>query len=645
MYQMSEQDHNNARLKTRPTIIYNLTQLPFDKSSSKLESIDYRSIRIIIEDFNKTPIDVGSLLYTKRICDPKISVNYHEKHHQHDLVDIASYKVSREVSIERLLEQLYIEKAVIGLRASTLGMRLINTRRFIEWCDNNGFEDVLDSIKSAHFALSEFIQSISHEIRIYDKSIDRGISVTTGSQRQRVAIWFLKVAFDVNEKILTQGLRLIVQSSSSVNSTEPPTNYNAGKALALGYKLFIGFHELVIYKKRFPYQLALPEESVWVFPGQLPLRTQLTKKLLTPPKHYDYEKGKIVKKYSHYSNYVRLLERHNRNTNIYSRKKFANWAINSFITLFIAVTGMNVNQLINLYWNDNFEVNKELQGFTCIKYRARNKVCEFKITSKFTKLFMKYLELRKYLLEGASYDYLFISYDNQYNTIGQINRNIITQFYSRFIHNYIDPNFPSISPRQWRAFKNNEIIRKYDLVTAAALLQHSVKTNIKNYQEGNDTQLAREFGKFFDNLSSIVITSNRNEVKQLSSPSGNCCDYGKPAPIEESPTMILPKCDTPQGCLFCNKYIIHTDEKDIRKLLSLKYIIIESAPLADSNTHFNKLYGSLLKRIDLLLSFMKETKNSTTPLIQKIEREVFELEKLDTYWASKLDILVKVGAL
>lgn len=91
-----------------------------------------------------------------------------------------------------------------------------------------------------------------------------------------------------------------------------------------------------------------------------------------------------------------------------SRWRLASQASNVYLISFLAATGMNWSQAINLSWSDHdFEVEATKQGFRTIKWRAGGKLVSFELPVASLPAFKRFLELRRFLLQGRSYDHLF----------------------------------------------------------------------------------------------------------------------------------------------------------------------------------------------------------------------------------------------
>lgn len=78
--------------------------------------------------------------------------------------------------------------------------------------------------------------------------------------------------------------------------------------------------------------------------------------------------------------------------------------------MFIASTGLNLTTALSLRWSDNYLFKEKSQGIreVVVKPRANYNETPFSITAVFKPLLLKYLALRKYILNGRDSDYLFV---------------------------------------------------------------------------------------------------------------------------------------------------------------------------------------------------------------------------------------------
>ena len=91
---------------------------------------------------------------------------------------------------------------------------------------------------------------------------------------------------------------------------------------------------------------------------------------------------------------------------------------------------------------------------------------------------------------------------------------------------------------------------------------------------------------------------------------------------------------------FCQHYAVHADEEDLRKLLSFNYVIEQTRALAASDKHFSDLFGEVLRKIEIVTLAIMETQKISSDICDRIRVEVFEHEKLSSYWLRKLEMLI-----
>jgi integrase len=334
------------------------------------------------------------------------------------------------------------------------------------------------------------------------------------------------------------------------------------------------------------------------------------------------------------------LEKANMNPNHYFRRSRAVTASSAFFQLFLANTGMNLEEAVTLTWHDDFKIVIERQGFRKIKSRAGYKTMSFEIQAKFITSFKKYLKLRNYLLENETCDLLFFSRGRTFKEKPARLPNSFTTNFTRTLRG-IDPLIPNFGPRQWRANKSDWLVRNYDHTTAASILQNKESTLLKHYAAGSESKAIEEMGSFFEQLS-ILKRKDKSPSKFLDTGVGGCSNYGHAQPAELN-TPIQPNCQQPEGCLFCQHYFLHSDETDARKLISCRYCIYQTAQLSASPDHFDSIFAPVLIRIEQILGEIKKLGKSEAGMIDRVITEVEEDENLSPYWENKLQMLLELG--
>jgi len=110
---------------------------------------------------------------------------------------------------------------------------------------------------------------------------------------------------------------------------------------------------------------------------------------------------------------------------------------------------------------------------------------------------------------------------------------------------------------------------------------------------------------------------------------GVCTSFGSPHQSVEA--SIASDCRRAEGCLFCDKFRVHADRRDTRKLLSCRYCIEQTAHLAESEEQFNRLFGPIFERIKIILA---EIERRQPGIVAPIEHEI-QAGELDPFWARK----------
>jgi hypothetical protein len=141
---------------------------------------------------------------------------------------------------------------------------------------------------------------------------------------------------------------------------------------------------------------------------------------------------------------------------------------------------------------------------------------------------------------------------------------------------------------------------------------------------------------FFARIANLVVNKRKPIVRGTDLAVGACASFGAPHPVEGN-VPAIPDCRRPEGCLFCDKFRVHADERDTRKLLSCRYCIQQTSHLAASEEQFQRLFNPILGRIQAILD---EVDRREAGMVERVRREVEEEGELDPYWAGKLEMLM-----
>lgn len=593
--------------------------------------------------------NIGSLCYLKRNkeTDSKKERN----------VDTDSFYSARVPQIRKIITLIENKYAYSGLRPATLHDKINRFIVFIEWADAHGQHLVLDNVDAGRLAARGYVAHIRERVAMNE------ISQISGAHQQWASVDFLGEYFGVDNFL--RGLNLLYRNPSHQTPTPPPSQDATKKVYAMCECLFTGYTELVLDKKTFPYKLEMPEyldwakDGLWLFPINIGFMTPyalMNQSALT--NHlwaYNFKEGRLatiaelqeIDLISDRCNAsLRKTIRHaqikidsaNTNPRDIRRLLAGQQALNIFIVMFLAQTGMNWAQIENQQWLSDYEVGAERQGFRSIKPRAGNREVYFELPIQFMPVFRRFLELRQYLLNGRTYDLLFFGFGFNLTTgRPQKIKDIMGSTFKSLRR--IDPNLPTIKSRQWRAALSDWLIRNTSPSTTAMILQNTEKTVLASYSTGTESSQIEELTEFFDNVST-VLSKNHVIDKTSNLAIGVCSSQGEPHQISINPP-VQPDCKKVEGCFFCDKFKVHADEKDARKLLSCRYFLTQTSVRFNSREQFNLVVGPVIGRID---SILKEVNLKDGELVPRVTREVEEGGDLDPYWASKLEMFMELSA-
>ncbi len=199
---------------------------------------------------------------------------------------------------------------------------------------------------------------------------------------------------------------------------------------------------------------------------------------------------------------------------------------------------------------------------------------------------------------------------------------------------------PGITLRQLRLFKSDHHTRNDGVAVSAAELGHSVATQLKNYGKSEETVAYSEMGGFFEAVVSRVVAAGSEPLTDI--PPGRCRSHGCPEP-EATNHPVEPDCESPEGCLFCNHFRLHADEVDLRKAISLRYVVRKVEHVSDESPHARRIWLAVADRLDELI----DRQQSLMPA-ETFERVIDDVERrgnLSRYWGIKLQELHLLGVL
>lgn len=601
------------------------------EKNNTLKSINLKKVGVS----SNANVILSNLLYKKYKI---IKKPYHLE------VDSKSFDKNRLILVQYILENIALRKQKGNSEATIRRFKKV-FYHFINWLDNDKLDFPINKNEA---------RNIFYQYTFYLKSLIKTGDCANSYAHSLflVVSYMLKDIFDDKEDFITAGISPIVYKQAG--KTEKNTEEEISYSFNFYYHLFNQLADFLIEERQYPFLLKLPNKELWIIPSRLWIKTEESKNFL---KAYDYNTGQIKSTkeiqeeynfenektaYDYRNSFMYKLHENNINTKTNNRMFLGRVALKAYFMHFLAITGMNDSTAATLTWNDDFNIEKEQQNFRNIKYRAKNKLVEFRIQKEFIKEFNKFIKLRSYLLDGNKFDYLFFSHDRKKAMLSIAQeRGTFSSTINSYMRKTIDENLPIINSKQNRVNKIHNVIKSDGLLAAAELAQNLTSTIVSNYLGVSDEETLNEFSNYFEKLNTNVIFK---EDKGENIGIGQCSNIDSPN-SELKPNSIEVNCKQQEGCLFCDKYGIHADEKDIRKLFSLEYIINESRYLVINQNDFENVYRTILDRINNIINELIKYKPSIRKLVTKVKNEVYEKEELTPYFEKKLQLFYELGIL
>lgn len=322
-------------------------------------------------------------------------------------------------------------------------------------------------------------------------------------------------------------------------------------------------------------------------------------------------------------------------------------ASKAYATLFIAITGCSLSELAQFDYSDALLIAKGAikKEFSAVKLRAAGRVTRYAIGVGIgISLLKEYLRLREWLLNGRSFDKLFFSVRADRCLITKIVPSLTYELYTHMKGLYLDSDVPHLGSRMFRRNKSLALhAMGFKPRVVAGVLNHSLATNIKDYTGGTVEKQSGELSLFWKSVRKASnVVRDKGGLTSVAIATGHCDEFNNPVPCLED-ADIRPSCSTQFGCLFCSKYICHSDSEDIHKLLSLQFVvqsIRRSNPNADHSEH---LFRKLSMRLQCILNEISARSEFVADIVREMRRQVEEYGVLTPFWESRLERYERLG--
>jgi hypothetical protein len=628
----------------RPIIVL---QLPLD------DGVAVKRPEQIVLRVGRATFDIGAFCY----ADRELAVRGGNRIAQRGVV-LKSLLPHRPDQIRKVIDYISSLLTDRGLRIETVTTFFKYFTAYMNWADSNGYFNCLGNDASTRSVLEAWLLECEEQFK-------KGVWSGSHAWANQSGITILLSSIS-GKPGLRKGLRFLKFRPTNTG-TDPAPEGDFAMVLSISEALFTGLSDLIIENRPFPFRLDMPvlpgwnDSQLWLFPTHRwylapHLQGDARKTLQKPLWAYDYVNGCIssfeeIKQHFKMPCLARLsirqandaIDRANTDQRNLYRRQAAQAAHDCFLLLFIAHTGLNEAVVRDIRWDGEIIAEAKQQGFREVKWRASGKTVSALIRARFLPLLKIFLELRKYILDGESYEWLFIGGDRRMGKYCQMTKGALERQHRLAASIY--PPIPRIGGRKLRATMHEWYNRNVDPALTARITGHTQETVDKHYQAGTVGAHREEVTTFLNKVADRAKTIRRvvpNEERLAGAtkgPLGVCEKQGGPIPISDA-SAVTPTCKEAEGCLFCKRHAVKADEEDVRKLASCAYVIEQTLYFPGAESHFRPT----LTLIDEYLRDIKVVLRSPD-MVDRVTADVYEHGNLDPYWAGKLTLLDSIGVI
>lgn len=589
-----------------------------------------------------SPLDVG--VYAYSIRGKVRPVDY--------WADEKSLIPSRRKMIVAWLDKMWAS----GMQDNSIETDVKNFEYAINWCDEQGYEDVMCTPEGARRAYMMFTSFLYQEIS------NAQASPLSCRARQQMLRRLLALQFPDDYEYIIAGAPPIKHRREGL---EPPDDDDVKSYIDITLNMAMTISRFLVGFKPFPLKFETKEYSTHFFPGTGKFITPLTE-----DNHgysaYNYREGRLLsidelvakKPNTRLADLretlkraQRVIDEANNNSHHQFRVRLAGLAMKAYACLINLLVGANSGEIIKFLYEDALEVvrsplKKELSA---IKLRAKGLTVSYSIgRGPGMKILREYLEFRSWVLNSRSSELLFFhvvdSKGMPSNDFPMFESNFSSIFYSKLQGVFVSGDSKNIPPRLVRKFKSLTLHHlRHSPMLVSAILNHTERTNAQFYSGVTDKQQKEEFGGFW---ASMMEAAKRfgSEVQPGGVPiAAGHCD-GLNNPVKEIPVVAIePDCNSQYGCLYCVHYLVHSDEADIHKLMSFKYVVEAIRENAPNFEFSEEVFKDVIIRISFILEGISKRSKSASDLVGMMNKKVFDLGILTPFWERRLHRYEKMG--
>lgn len=664
----------NKKIKDniRDTII-----MPLDfESRNIILNLDNQSIPKLIlcseKNYRKNYCDIGSWCYS-------LIKNNYNNDIPGNKVDINSFRPDRILGVKALIENLIsFQKS-----ASTIHSTYKDINTIFGFINENYFNLDCSNINHAEDIYLNFTKYLTNIINLRNSN---GLESTEHQKfKQEILAIFLSNCCGININHFYSKFKRIIYTKNKKQINKNEITQDVNKQVKILLEIFTNIYDFLINDRNLPLVMDISKYELEIAYIDVNLINKTDQEVLelfyTNNKMLDYlsfckkldvfyensKNSEILElKKSLRKKYSCKLKRLNELNNIEFKKcnpkiLLYNFMTIAFAKLLIAASGANESTLYQLELN-SFHTISTIKGKRAYsqKNRANGKIITIEFGLKFKKIFDKYILIRekinKYYNENEFpieiKNLLFIKLPIENNpqskkiimasdTIMFENFSLI---YKKLFHT------PAITNKKLREnFANVYFNQTNSSIMTSIRLGNTPKVANEHYAKLSFTEVSTQLSNYFEKFDNLILEKGRDistkipvhiipdskNTINIDTPIGHCYQINPKLADGFNNDIPTPVCGDIKSCLFCSSYVIHMNKTDIKKLISLKYIIEYNSYIKDSQQHF-------LYRINEIIELLLEKDSSLRKIIKEVNCEVDE-GYLDEYWNNHLTMLFDIG--
>ncbi|MFL1423580.1 hypothetical protein ACJOWW_03795 [Acinetobacter baumannii] len=649
----------------------NIISLSSEENIHKILDIDINEISKIVLSFEQnkrlTHMDFGSWCYSS-IKTTRNNIGC--------LVDLNSFKFERMIGVKFLLEE------ILNTRKSnkTILYFYKEVNPIFKYLNENYYDCNCSILSNAEHIYTDYSKKLINDIELKKSEIGT-INTEHHRFKQEILAKFLAACTKANINHF-YGLARKIEGTRAIKPiNKDQISQDINKKVKVLLDLFNIIADYLLNNQDLPYVIDLKHHGL----NKIYIDLNFINKSQEFFLNLFYEDNKIVpidrfnknmdEFYKNFEHYDGALQKRMQRKRYYEKLKgveklnslqfkecrpkivLANFCMVAFAKLLISTSGANESVLYNLTI-DGFKTISSEKGKRSfgVKNRAGGKVVTLEFGLKFQVIFNKYIDLRKKInshyneMTEDLKNLLFIKLPvmnnfSSFKNIIMLDSHSFDHFNKIFKLLFGDTTATNKELRENVA--NSYFNSTNSSIITSQKLSNTPQIASKVYSNTSFTEIAEQFSNYFKKIDDVIIFKGRKHhnlipVKTLSNDDvstivGNCSNH-KPKLIEgfndEAPQPI---CGTPQSCFYCDSYVIHLNKKDIKKILSFKFILEYKSQIKDEQQR-------LIYRIDEILRFISKQDSSIEQLTNEVWNEVNE-GYLDEYWDNHLNLLIDMEML